>query len=47
MEMIHMNDINDLENTSKEELFDEIESLKDEINSLKDEKTKAKSNLTL
>ena len=40
-----MNDIDDLENTSKEELFDEIESLKDEINSLKDEKTKAKSNL--
>lgn len=37
-----MNDINDLENTSKEELFDEIESLKMKLILLKMKKQKLK-----
>jgi proteasome regulatory subunit len=45
MEMIHMNDFDDLENSSKEELIEKIESLEDEITSIREEKSKAKSNL--
>ena len=43
--MIHMDDFNDLENSSKEQLIDKVESLQDEIILLREEKSKAKSNL--
>ena len=43
--MIHMNDFDDLENSSKEELIEKIESLEDEITVIREEKSKAKSNL--
>ena len=43
--MIHMNDFDDLENSSKEELIEKIESLEDEMSSVREEKSKAKSNL--
>ena len=45
MEMIHMNDFDDLENSSKEELIEKVESLQDEITLIREEKSKAKSNL--
>ena len=45
MELIHMNDFDDLENSSKEELLEKIESLEDEITLIREEKSKAKSNL--
>ena len=40
-----MNDFDDLENASKEELIEKIESLEDEMSSVREEKSKAKSNL--
>ena len=40
-----MTDFDDLENSSKEQLIEKIESLYDEIDSLREEKSKAKSNL--
>ncbi len=40
-----MNDFDDLENSSKEELIEKIESLEDEMSSVREEKSKAKSNL--
>ena len=40
-----MNDFDDLENSSKEELIEKIESLEDEITVIREEKSKAKSNL--
>ena len=40
-----MNDFDDLENSSKEELIEKVESLQDEIDSIREEKSKAKSNL--
>ena len=40
-----MDDFNDLENSSKEQLISEIEDLKEEIDILREEKSKAKSNL--
>ena len=40
-----MDDFNDLENSSKEQLIDKVESLQDEIILLREEKSKAKSNL--
>ena len=40
-----MNDFDDLENSSKEELIEKVESLQDEITSIREEKSKAKSNL--
>ena len=40
-----MDDFEDLENSSKEELIEKVESLQDEIVSLREEKSKAKSNL--
>ena len=40
-----MNDFDDLENSSKEQLIEKVESLQDEIVSLREEKSKAKSNL--
>jgi len=40
-----MNDFDDLENSSKEQLIEKVESLQDEIDSLREEKSKAKSNL--
>ena len=40
-----MDDFNDLENSSKEQLISEIEDLKEEIVLLREEKSKAKSNL--
>ena len=43
--MIHMDDFNDLENSSKEQLIDKVEALQDEIILLREEKSKAKSNL--
>ena len=43
--MIHMNDFDDLENSSKEQLIEKVESLMEEIDSLREEKSKAKSNL--
>ena len=43
--MIHMNDFDDLENSSKEELIEKVESLQDEITLIREEKSKAKSNL--
>ena len=43
--MIHMNDFDALENSSKEELIEKIESLEDEITVIREEKSKAKSNL--
>ena len=43
--MIHMNDFDDLENFSKEDLIEKIESLQDEVDSVREEKSKAKSNL--
>ncbi|WP_459537408.1 proteasome-activating nucleotidase [Methanobrevibacter sp.] len=43
--MIHMDDFNDLENSSKEQLIEKVEDLKEEIVSLREEKAKAKSNL--
>ena len=43
--MIHMNDFDDLENSSKEQLIEKVESMQEEIDSLREEKSKAKSNL--
>ena len=40
-----MDDFNDLENSSKEQLIEKVEDLKEEIVSLREEKAKAKSNL--
>ena len=40
-----MDDFDDLENSSKEQLIEKVESLQDEINYLREEKSKAKSNL--
>ena len=40
-----MDNFDDLENSSKEQLIEEIESLRDEIDLLREEKSKAKSNL--
>ena len=40
-----MDDFNDLENSSKEQLIEKVESLQDEVELLKEEKSKAKSNL--
>ena len=39
-----MDDFNDLENSSKEQLIEKVEDLKEEIVSLREEKAKAKSN---
>ena len=36
---------NDLENSSKEQLVEKVESMQEEIDSLKEENSKAKSNL--
>ena len=36
---------NNLENSSKKDLIDEIDSMRDEISSLKDENARTKSNL--
>ena len=43
--MIIIDDFNDLENSSKEQLIEKVESLQDEIDMLREEKSKAKSNL--
>ncbi|WP_462315949.1 proteasome-activating nucleotidase [Methanobrevibacter sp.] len=43
--MIHMNDFNDLENSSKEQLIQKVDFLQEEIDILREEKSKAKSNL--
>ena len=43
--MNHMDDFDDLENSSKEQLIEKVEDLKEEIVSLREEKAKAKSNL--
>ena len=43
--MIHMNDFDDLENSSKDELIERIDAKQEEIDSLREEKSKAKSNL--
>ena len=43
--MIHMENFDDLENSSKEQLIEKVESLQDEVNNLREEKSKAKSNL--
>ncbi|WP_405293566.1 proteasome-activating nucleotidase [Methanobrevibacter sp.] len=43
--MIHMDDFNDLENSSKEQLIEKVDLLQDEIDTLREEKSKAKSNL--
>ena len=40
-----MNDFDDLENSSKEQLIEQVESLREEIDLLREEKSKAKSNL--
>ena len=40
-----MNDFDDLENSSKEQLIEKVESLREEIDLLREEKSKAKSNL--
>ena len=40
-----MNDFDDLENYSKEQLIEQVESLREEIDLLREEKSKAKSNL--
>ena len=40
-----MNDFDDLENSSKEQLIEKVESMQEEIDSLREEKSKAKSNL--
>ena len=40
-----MDDYNDLENSSKEELIEKVDSLEDLVDSLREEKSKAKSNL--
>lgn len=40
-----MDDFDDLENSSREELIEQIESLHEDINTLREEKSKAKSNL--
>ena len=40
-----MDNFDDLENSSKEQLIEEVEALRDEVNHLKEEKSKAKSNL--
>ena len=40
-----MNDFDDLENSSKDELIERIDEMQEEINSLREEKSKAKSNL--
>ena len=40
-----MDDFNDLENSSKEQLIEKIDDLNEEIGSLREEKSKAKSNL--
>ena len=43
--MIHMDEFNDLENSSKEQLIEKVESLQDDIVNIREEKSKAKSNL--
>ena len=43
--MIHMNDFDDLENSSRQELIEKVESLQEEIDLLREDKSKAKSNL--
>ncbi|WP_442920525.1 proteasome-activating nucleotidase [Methanobrevibacter sp.] len=43
--MIHMDDFNDLENSSKEQLIQKVDFLQEEIDILREEKSKAKSNL--
>ena len=43
--MIHMDDFNDLENSSKEQLIEKVDFLQEEIDILREEKSKAKSNL--
>ena len=40
-----MDDFNDLENSSKDQLIEKVDLLQDEIDSLREEKSKAKSNL--
>ena len=40
-----MDDFNDLENSSKEQLIEKIDLMQDEIDALREEKSKAKSNL--
>ena len=40
-----MDDFNDLENSSKDELIEKVESMQEEIDALREEKSKAKSNL--
>ena len=40
-----MDNINDLENSSKEQLVEKVESMQEEIDSLKEENSRAKSNL--
>ena len=40
-----MEDFNDLENISKEQLIEKVDFLQDEVDSLREEKSKAKSNL--
>ena len=40
-----MDNFDDLENSSKEQLIEKVESLQDEVNNLREEKSKAKSNL--
>jgi proteasome regulatory subunit len=40
-----MDDFNDLENSSKDELIKKVDNLQDEVDSLREEKSKAKSNL--
>ena len=45
MEMIPMDNFDDLENTSKEQLIDTVENLQNEIDLLKEENSKARSNL--
>ena len=43
--MSPMDNINDLENSSKEQLVEKVESMQEEIDSLKEENSRAKSNL--
>ena len=40
-----MDDFNELENSSKDQLIEKVENLQDEVETLKEEKSKAKSNL--
>ena len=40
-----MNDFDDLENSSKEQLIEKVESLREEIDILREEKSKAKKHI--